>query len=130
MFDKLEILQMAQAMATHAATRQGAIAENVANADTPGYRARDLASFAETYRAGNGAPMRATRNGHLDELVEHREPEPLARARPGSESPNGNTVSLELEMVAAADVKREHDLALAIYQTSMGILRTGLGRRA
>ena len=33
------------------------------------------------------------------------------------------------EMVKAADVKREHDLALAIYGKSLAILRASLGRR-
>lgn len=129
MFDKLEILQMAQAMATHAAVRQNAVAENVANADTPGYRARDLASFAETYEADDATQLRGTRGGHLAAAEGRYEPEVLTRAHPGSTSPNGNTVSLEEEMVTAAEVKREHDLALAIYQASMGILRTSLGRR-
>ena len=48
MFDRIGLMQMAQSMARQAALRQGAIAENIANADTPGYRVRDVASFAET----------------------------------------------------------------------------------
>ena len=51
MFGKIELMDMAQAMARHAAQRQNVIAGNVANADTPGYKARDLTSFAESYRA-------------------------------------------------------------------------------
>ena len=47
MFQSLDILRMAQAYATHAATRQQAIAQNVANADTPGYRARDAIPFSD-----------------------------------------------------------------------------------
>jgi flagellar basal-body rod protein FlgB len=44
-------------------------------------------------------------------------------------SPNGNSVSLETEMVKAADTQREHDLALAVYGKSLDILRASLGRR-
>ena len=54
MFQTPEILGMAASMAGNAATRMSAIAQNVANADTPGYRAKDVQSFAESYRAESG----------------------------------------------------------------------------
>ncbi|MEZ5684464.1 MAG: FlgB family protein [Paracoccaceae bacterium] len=127
MFEKLEIFQMAQAMASHAAVRQGAINQNIANADTPGYRARDIASFAESYEAEGAAPMRATRAGHLEGgramHSELREREDISEM-----SPDGNSVSLEEEMVRAVDVKRQHDLALSIYKSSLNVMRTSLGR--
>lgn len=128
MFEKLEIFQMAGAMARHAATRQTAIAENIAQADTPGYKARDVASFADTYQDTSGMKMRTTRAGHL---MGSSASAPVARpiAGTGSESPNGNNVSLEAEMMKAVEVKGHHDRALAIYQSSLGILRTSLGRR-
>jgi len=47
MHAQLSIFKTAYAMATHAGRRQALLAENVANADTPGYRPRDLATFAE-----------------------------------------------------------------------------------
>lgn len=133
MFDKIEIMQMAQAMASHAAVRQNAVSQNIANADTPDYRARDVASFAETYESGAGqSVMRASRPGHYGAASDGgpapREIALHERDATGTQSPNGNTVSLELEMVNAVEVKRQHDLALTIYQTSMGILRTSLGR--
>ena len=45
-----------------------------------------------------------------------------------SGDPNGNGVSLEEEMLKSVEVKRQHDRALAIYKSSMNILRTSLGR--
>ena len=44
-------------------------------------------------------------------------------------SPNGNNVSLEGEMLSAAGVRKDHDLALTIYRSSLGLFRTSLGRR-
>ncbi|PKP69753.1 MAG: hypothetical protein CVT82_09280 [Alphaproteobacteria bacterium HGW-Alphaproteobacteria-4] len=128
MFEKVAILQIAQAMASHAAQRQGAISQNIANADTPGYAARDIAPFAEAYAAATGAAMRATRPEHLASAGAARAAVSL-RSEAGTPSPNGNSVSLEGEMVKAVEVKRQHDLALAIYKTSLGVLRSGLGRR-
>ena len=43
-------------------------------------------------------------------------------------SPNGNTVSLETEMLNGVEVAREHSQALAIYKHALGIIRTSLGR--
>lgn len=126
MFDKIDLFTLSQAAARHAAARQGVIAQNVANADTPGYAARDLAPFADSYAAG-GMPMRQTRTGHL--AGESPALDLAAQANRTALSPNGNAVSLEAEMVKSVDAKRDHDLALAIYKTSLGILRTSLGRR-
>ena len=127
MFENLEIFQMAGAMTRHAGTRQSLVAENIAQADTPGYKARDLASFADTYRTEDGTTMRATRSGHLTDSQQNYTAQAIAST--GSESPNGNNVSLETEMMRAVSVRQEHDQALAIYRTSLGILRSSLGRR-
>lgn len=129
MFEKPEVLTIASSLAAHAAARQSAIARNVANADTPGYRAQDLPDFAETYRADDAAPLRRTRAGHVGAAPGAVLPAMAERIGGGTMSPNGNSVSLETEMVKAADVKREHDLALAIYGKSLAILRASLGRR-
>jgi flagellar basal-body rod protein FlgB len=129
MFDRLEILRQAQAMAAHAGARQSSIARNIANADTPGYRPVDLAPFAEVYRTGGDFAPRQTRAGHFG-----AGPGALAQAAralrpvPGAAGPNGNGVSLEAEMMKAAEVRQSHDLALSIYQDALGILRTSLGR--
>lgn len=123
--NKVEVLTMARAMAAHAAARQGAIAQNVANADTPGYRARHLPDFAEVW-ASRGETLRATRSGHLSapNQVTMR-----AVSDSGHLSPNGNSVSLEAEMVAAAEARQAHDFALAIHRTLSGAVRSTLGRR-
>jgi len=133
MFEKLEIFQMAGDMARHAATRQTLVAQNIAQADTPGYKARDLASFADTYKdQSGGMKIRATRAGHLMGSTAQSSTlssTPRVIAGTGSESPNGNNVSLEGEMMKATEISGHHKRALAIYQSSLGILRTSLGRR-
>ena len=125
MFQSLELMRMAHAMATHAGERQAIIAQNVAHADTPGYRAQDLVAFASIYRdAGMG--LKTTRAGHQgggfqqDKIVEDAS---------ASQSPNGNTVSIESQMVKAGETRHDHDVALAVYKTSLDILRLSIGRR-
>ena len=129
MFEKIGIMRMASEMAALAAQRQAVVAGNVANSDTPGYRALDVAGFAQAYRADEGrGPMRATRPGHLGagpEVGNRQQPFVDLGAEP---SPNGNSVSLETEMLKSAGAKREHDMSLAVYKTALDILRTSLGR--
>ncbi len=128
MFEKLQIFQTADAMARHAATRQAVISQNVANADTPGYRARDMADFASVWNPNKSGAMRATRASHLNGAM----PQQMPGARPVATTdtaPNGNTVSLEEEMVKAARTKGQHSRALAVYRSGLSVLRASLGRR-
>lgn len=126
MFDQIEILRMAGHRADHAAQRQVLVAQNVANADTPGYRARDLPSFSETFRAGADTALRQTRPGHMDGAMG---PGQFRAVEVGGQAaPNGNTVSLETEMLRSVDIKRGHDRALAVYRASLDVLRSALGR--
>ena len=126
MFEKLELTRMAQALAAQSGARMAVIAENVANADTPGYKARDVPAFAEVYEA-EGLEMRATRPGHLSAPSQSTTPVPdIAR---GHESPNGNSVSLEAEMVKSVEARQNHDMALAIYRATSDVIRASLGRQ-
>lgn len=125
MFEKLEITRMAQALAAHAGTRMGVIAENVAHADNPGYKTKDLPDFGKTYADQYGEGLKVTRPGHLGAGGEAVLQPVVLR---GSDAPNGNSVSLEAEMVKAAEVRQQHDMALSIYRSTSDILKLALGR--
>jgi flagellar basal-body rod protein FlgB len=131
MFENLDIFKISSAMAVHAGKMQAVAAENVANSDTPEFKARTLTPFAETYsrdvaRIGVQS-LRATREQHLHGTVEGALGDPVVD-KTGIASPNGNTVSLENEMLKSLNAKRQHDRALAIYKSSMTVLRTTLSR--
>jgi flagellar basal-body rod protein FlgB len=127
----IAILRLAGSLASYASVRQGVIAENIANADSPGFRARDLVPFAEVFaaRAQPAFAPGATRPGHF--AFEAAAPRMAMREThaPGTLNPNGNSVGLEDQMMRAAQVKLQHDLALGVYSKSLAILRAGLGRR-
>ncbi len=125
----LNILSLASALASHASARQQVLAENVANADTPGYRARDIKPFSELVEEGPAFEARRTRPEHIgfgDELHGF-EPEPSAEF--GAETPNGNSVSLEDQMMRGAEVRQEHELAIGVYAKSLAILRSVVAAR-
>ena len=125
MYQNLDLFRVSGEMAVHAGKRQATVAANIANADTPGYRATATAPFSETYRSAPRGILRATRPGHIM-------PDPAPRP-PGSDggraepAPNGNSVSLEREMLHSIDAAREHSRALAIYRHTMTIIRSSIG---
>jgi flagellar basal-body rod protein FlgB len=131
MFENLDIFRMSHAMAVHAGHKQAITAQNVANADTPGYKARDVIAFADTYKAADAksgwSVQKATRARHLNGATADQIPDTILDPN-GVGTPNGNTVSLENEMLKSLDAKRQHDRALAIYKSSLGILRATLSR--
>lgn len=114
MFNDLKVLTEAAALARYAAARQEVIAENIANADTPGFKARDLEPFEAVY-----SRRLQTRDGAAaaPRLVENRD----------GASPNGNTVSLEDQMWRSAAAARQHETAVTLYAKTLSILRVALG---
>jgi flagellar basal-body rod protein FlgB len=127
MLDAPYLLKMAQSLARHAGARQTQIAKNIANADTPGYRARDLVEFSETYQQSKTrTELRSTRQAHMEIQVSRPRFDTIDLG--GQASPNGNTVAIEAEMVRGTDAKSSHDLALSVYKSSLDILRTSLGK--
>jgi flagellar basal-body rod protein FlgB len=127
MFEKLEITAMAQRLAAHSGQRLSVIARNVANADTPGFQAQDIADFATAWRDSASGGMRLTRAAHLNGNV----PQQAAAVTTGQgrSAPNGNSVSIETEMVKAVETRQQHEMALAIYRGTSEVIRASLGRR-
>jgi flagellar basal-body rod protein FlgB len=112
---EFNIFSIAGAMARHAAGRQTIIAKNVANADTPGFLARDLEPFDKALaRAETLHGVEAPRAKMIESL--------------GAAAPNGNTVSLEDQMMRASQAVRDHDIATTIYAKSIAMLRAALGK--
>lgn len=121
------VMKLAQDLARYSGARQAQIAKNIANADTPGYRARDLSDFSQSYQQNKtNTEMRLSRPGHIER------PGLAGGVRTveigGEAAPNGNDVSIEEQMSLSTDARSKHDLALTVYRSSLEILRTSLGR--
>ena len=127
MFENLTIFQTSAAMARYAGQTQALISQNVANADAPGYVGREMPPFSTMQPAEMAGTQRATRSGHLHGSTTVHEMASVEMR--GSENPNENTISLEAEMLKAADAKSDHDRALAIYKSALDVLRTAVSTR-
>lgn len=122
----LNLLSLARGLADHSSARQSVIARNVANADTPGYRAQDIASFEE---AAGQRPLilRATRAGHMAEEGLAARYRVEANTAFAAEAPNGNDVSLEDQMMRGVAAQQSHELALGVMRKSFDILSMSIG---
>ncbi|MBL6454124.1 flagellar biosynthesis protein FlgB [Belnapia sp. T6] len=104
--------------------RQRVLAQNIANADTPGYLPRDIGAFAQSL--SDAMAMARTAGSHL----EGRTGVARARAERGAErAANGNGVSLDREALKVADTDTAHALATGLYRRWIGLFRTALGRQ-
>jgi len=127
MLEQIDLFRLSHAMARHAGARQAVVAQNMANADTPGYAARDITPFATHVEGRSGFTPRATRPGHLSGSGPGRGFEPRID-RDAVRDPNRNSVALETEMLRGVEVRRQHNRALAIYRSGLNVLRAAIGR--
>lgn len=104
--------------------RQSVLAQNVANANTPDYKARDLPSFA-TSLAQQGISLAATEPGHMtipDASLRGRELPSDGKA------PNGNTVSMEEQLGKVAETSSTQELVTNLYHKYQSLFQLVLGR--
>jgi len=112
-------------------SRQKILAENVANADSPGFKPKDLKPFdimmAAHTRDEASAPAR-TQPAHL--AGRGAAPPGLRRAAMTESTQSGNAVNLESEMTKLSQNNSDYQLAATLYGKSLSYLRIALGKRA
>lgn len=113
-------------------TRQGLLSENVANAETPGYRGRDLKAydFAEHVSQFSTAQVAtvATQPGHYAVQLSTTSGFSPMHLNNFEITPEGNGVTLEDEMMKVASNQMDYQAVTTLYTRSMRMMRTALGR--
>jgi flagellar basal-body rod protein FlgB len=112
--------------------RQDILAQNVANADTPRYVARDLKAqeFSDTLKKVTSptSGMTVTNVRHIA-LSNTRTGQFEDLESPDIESnPNGNSVSLETQMIKVSDTQAQFAAAANLYAKAMTMMKTAIGR--
>ena len=104
--------------------RQKILAQNIANANTPDYRARDLSPFESMLRSAPVVPVQ-TNSYHLGGSVEAATyiMQPMAER-----APDGNSVSTENQLTKVADDETSSAMVGNLWKTTMGMYLTALGR--
>jgi flagellar basal-body rod protein FlgB len=104
--------------------RQAMLAENVANANTPGFRASDLkpVDFGKLLKGeGNGIlKLTATSPGHIT----------MPASGPPPEAPKvsaSGPVQLEDQMMKVSDTATDYAFTTSLYQKQIALLKEALG---
>jgi flagellar basal-body rod protein FlgB len=114
--------------------RQSVLAENIANADTPGFQARDLQRVNHEAQFSVARPM-ATAPVRTD--AKHIAGRPVTDTtgfdnnyeQTFEVTPEGNSVVLEEEVMKMTANQLDYQTVATLYQKSLGMLRTAVGRR-
>ena len=104
--------------------RQALLSQNIANADTPGYRSQDLSPFA----AQLGRLQLAPAQGGSASLGTALSPSSLGTDRAKERAVDGNAVGLEDQLAKIADGDSTQQLVTGLYHKYMGLFMTALGK--
>jgi flagellar basal-body rod protein FlgB len=119
------LFQVASQKSEWLSARQTAVASNVANANTPGYRALDVQPFSAILDT-SPLVMAATNLGHISPT-----PSPLDSLRetesdPSEQTLSGNTVNLEQQMINLGDVTRDFSMTANIRRAFHQLILSAL----
>ena len=130
MLEDLKFFAMAQRTMHWLSSRQVALAQNIANANTPKYQPKDLAplNFKDLMEP-ELQPVRAvvTNPQHISPGVEQVHFETVKEHRPEESKLDGNAVLLEEQTKKLGDVRELHNLATSLMQSNMALFKTVLG---
>lgn len=117
--------------------RQKILAENVANASTPGYVGRDIKApdffrmAASVEQGAHGSvSMISTSPMHLSgHVISTADPVKAKKSTGYEVQPDGNAVSLEEQMMKVTDNQMDFQMATTLYQRSLGLIKTAIGKK-
>jgi flagellar basal-body rod protein FlgB len=130
--DKFTLLNMAKQRMAWSARRQEVIAKNIANADTPLYKAGDIKGLTFKRELEGIGPLvpASTSKGHMTAApMEAPHLREYKDFNPYEVSPSGNSVVLEDQGLKMSDTKGAFDLAANLYQKQVKMMRNAVSGR-
>ncbi|MBI5234236.1 MAG: flagellar basal body rod protein FlgB [Deltaproteobacteria bacterium] len=109
------------------AFRQRLISSNIANEETPNYKAKDI-DFKKELEGiinGNGIKMTSTNEGHFPDVAARREPF-VVESEDNKQGLDMNTVSLEKEMVKMAENTLLYNVSVTLLAREFEGLRNAI----
>jgi flagellar basal-body rod protein FlgB len=129
--DKISLSDAAMAKLDWAAKRARVLSQNVANADTPGYKASDVEKFTFKAALQAVAPVTVARTNpnHLKGTIPEQSRFSVHKDRKTSEqSPDGNNVVLEEQMQKISDAKGAYSTAVTLMMAEDKLTKLALGK--
>lgn len=106
--------------------RQQILARNIANADTPGWRARDMKPFT-AQAVAPGFALTRTNPLHLAAAGGAADTATGEVVR-GEQAPDGNGIALDKELMKVAQTDTAHELTTELTRKYLSLFRTAIGR--
>ncbi len=131
----IALFQAMGAKMNYLSTRQGVLAQNIANADTPDYRPRDLSEvdFGAVLKEVTGSKkihVERTSAGHMMPGGNIDNPRNSKSRVTYEVAPNGqNAVIIEEQMVKATQTTMDYNLMTNLMRKNVGMIQTALGRQ-
>jgi flagellar basal-body rod protein FlgB len=129
---KLDVFRMAGQKMGWITERQTVLANNIANADTPNYRAKDLKSLNFSRMLDDAPQMRVARttSGHIMGSA-GRSDFRVVRERTSDVyevNPNDNSVIMEEQLMKVSESTMQYQLATNIYHKNLSMLKIAVGQ--
>jgi flagellar basal-body rod protein FlgB len=119
---KTPLLSALAARLSFLAARSGVIAENIANADTPDYVARDVKK-KDFGRLVAAPPLKVSDPRHIGAARSGLENVRTIDAPDPDPSLNGNKVSIETQMMKMSETRMDYQLASTVYRKGIEMIR-------
>lgn len=117
------LFDLASRQAQWLSARQAAVAGNIANLDTPGFKPKDVEPFVEVLDKSQLA-MATTSARHLPIAGAAAGATPTTGGESWVVKESGNAVTLEAELLTAGEVSRSYSLNTAIVKAFHRMLMT------
>lgn len=132
-FGKIPLFDLVKQRLAWLGQRHEVISQNIANTDTPAFKAHDLKpfKFEDVLREQTRRPvnMAVTQVNHLPGVRRRTDAfgETVER-KPYETSPDGNSVVLEEQMGKMNETSVTHRLTTELYKKHLGLIKTAIGR--
>jgi len=131
--DNLTLFKMAMTKMDWASQRQKVLAQNVANADTPDYKAKDLkkVDFRKVLENMNPTPVKVaqTNSAHLPGTIPQQEAfRSNTPFKPYEESPDANEVTLEDQMEKVGQARADYTTAVSLMEAQLKMFKTAIDK--
>lgn len=128
MYDKLGLVALTKNRMDWVARRQEVLAENIANANTPGYIPSDLKPFKATL-SETLLPVQPTTTHKAHISMPVRDPRVVVETKKTFESsPNGNAVVLDEQLAKVGQAGTAYELAASLFQKQFKMIKTALSK--
>ena len=101
------------------------LSQNIANADTPNYKARDL-DFKKMIAGVQGVPLAATTNGHYETAKLENDVDGLKFPVPFNVATDGNTVEIAVEQAKFGKATADYQATLMFLENRISGIRKAL----